>query len=70
MSEIKFPRERPRKKRKGMFMRIRPEIERVIRISARRKNMTQAHFLETCVALHGADAKAGMVFRFEQVNPA
>jgi hypothetical protein len=68
MSEIQFPPAlpgKPKKKRKGIFMRIRPEIERVIRVSARQKGMTQAHFLETCVALHGADAKAGLCFKFE-----
>ena len=70
MSEIHFPAAKPKTKRKGMFMRIRPEIERVIRVSARQKKMTQAHFLETCVALHGADAKAGLSFRFELVKPS
>lgn len=69
MYQITFPKANARKrKKKGMFFRFDPNFARCLEVEARRKGMTQADYLQTCMALHGCDAKPGLAFRFERVN--
>lgn len=56
------------RRRVGMYIRLKPEFIRCIRQSAKRKKMTQADFIQCCVALHGKDARTGLLFKFEENN--
>jgi hypothetical protein len=69
MFQITFPKAIARKrKKKGMFFRFDPHFARCLEVEARRKGMTQADYLQTCMALHGCDAEPGLAFRFEMVK--
>jgi len=63
MIEITFPGRRPARKRTGMLIRFRPELEQSIKLMARKSGMTITNFVSAAVCLHGKEVEPGMTFR-------
>ena len=62
----KAPATNGKTKRGGMYVRFKPDFIRCIRASSKRKKMKIVDFLQCCVALHGKDARAGLLFKYEE----